>query len=734
MKDAIRNLRDLRKKAARINATLVDDLKPFFLPERLVFRRLPSGSDDKGNVTNTCSCLMALVTSGKSMDFLKQTLNLNSDDDAQNKLTEVFEKAVESEWTSSGLVDDNAFSSLIVLRTAALLSDLLRKPALEMSHPTYELKDGTPIKSGPSRNLKEIADAFGSAPPNTFRVDEYPPTPGIAYWFVDAVEKLMPDIGELVWGKIASWTSESFARQLSLVSAQHDAMKDPVAMALAACLATRLRRIITVSAFADRDRMIAELPTKIEVERAVLNSFNFQEPSGIWPKYFPLFNYKKEGVGSNYLFSFEVLEVIVHEFEHSKLMENELVLSGLERALDWCESNRLTYALGGRVYQGWNSGGQITTLMQGKPEAWATAMVHMFLWKLRSALSRLIQDHILTKYGASRPSDEARASWKSWDALLDSPLEILENVTSAKEVLREHILNPVEEHRDFRSGLIEQRKRSALLFGPPGTAKTSTVRAIAKEIEWPLVELNPSHFLRRGLENIYSEADEIFNDLEDLSQTVVFFDEMDALAQRRGEQVDVTRQFLTTSMLPKLSRLHDESRVLFFMATNHLRSFDEAITRPGRFDLLVHVRPPLWRNKLEHLESVWPGRKRKDLESTWPPAQRKKDKDFVKTSFASWAPPTTAEKKSALFGRRPAKVVEILDRFTPGELESFLETIGEGPALRTGVEAMTEKEFVTKVDVWGKHYIALHSESRPTASGDLSLLGEFELDKSASRM
>jgi hypothetical protein len=565
MVEAIQNLRELRKKAASINATLVDDLKPFFVTDALVFRRLPTGSDDKGNVTNTCSCLMALATAEKLLDFFK-VHPTPSIVDAQVRITEIFENAVKTEWTSSGLKDDNAFSSLIVLRTAGLLSKSaekpLTRPVLEMTHTTRQQMEDGSVKEGPTRTLKQIAIEFGKKAPDSFRVDDYPATPGIAYWFVDAGENLMPDIGETVWQKITEWSSESFARQVSLVSAQHDAMKDPVAMALAACLATRLRKIISAQAFTNRDGMIQGLPTNIEVEQAVLNAFRFQEESGIWPKYFPLFNYKKGGAGSNYLFSFEVLEVIVHEFENSSLLEKEIILSGLARALDWCESNRLTYEHEGRVYQGWNSGGQITTLMQGKPEAWATAMVHMFLHKLRSALSVLIKRRTLLKYGVS-PSGSNRPDSREWEKFIDSPvrLRVDGRETTVKTLVQEQILNPIE--NDKRIG----ERRSALLFGPPGTAKTSLVRAIAQKIDWPLVELNPSDFLKNGLENIYSQADSIFNDLNDLWHSVVFFDEMDALARKRAPGLDVFRQFLTTSMLPKLSRLHDDARVLFFMAT-----------------------------------------------------------------------------------------------------------------------------------------------------------------------
>ena len=157
--------------------------------------------------------------------------------------------------------------------------------------------------------------------------------------------------------------------------------------------------------------MIQGLPTNIEVEQAVLNAFKFQEISGIWPKYFPLFNYKAGGAGSNYLFSFEVLEVIVNEFENSDLLENEIVFRGFERALDWCESNRLTYVLEGTSYQGWNSGGQMKSLLEGKPEAWATATIHMFLHRLRLALSVLIKRRTLLKYGVSPTTSKPKSTF-----------------------------------------------------------------------------------------------------------------------------------------------------------------------------------------------------------------------------------------------------------------------------------------------------------------------------------
>ena len=579
MSDLIARLRKLRAKAESINVSLVDDLCSFYGHNKPVFRRLPTGSDEEGNVTTTCSCLMSLATSGKLIPgFIKiKDLESNAESEARDQIIEVFEQAVGAPWTSSGLPDLNAFSSLIVLRTAGILSHSgetpLKKPVLEMTHQSHD-REGNVIKGAPARNLKEIAQKrFIETLPISFQVSSFPPTPAIGYWFVDAIDKLelTAEVDEARWVKIVRWASREFARQLSLVTSEHAARMDPVALAAAACLCTRLRRLIAEKNVAPlkRDALMAMLPTKIEVDKAILQSFESQQKSGIWPKYFPLFNYGKDEAGSNYFFSFELLEAIVGEFQKSDLLENGFVLDGIERALDWCSSNRLEYKIADTSYRGWNSGGQIGTLSEGKPESWATAVVHMFLWKLRVTLCWLIRKHILIKYGAGLR--EITKPDNDWNKYIDSPVKLPdEEETTVKKLLEDEILKQIKRGgSDARMDDKIMDRRSALLFGPPGTAKTSLVSALSSKIGWPLIELNPSNFLGQGLEHIYQQVEDVFNDLNDVWGAVIFFDEMDALAHSRTDTaIDVTRQLLTTSMLPKLSRLHGDRRVLFFMATN----------------------------------------------------------------------------------------------------------------------------------------------------------------------
>jgi hypothetical protein len=679
---------------------------------------------------------MSLLTSGEILDFIKSGVGIENDEKADEKAKEhiakIFEHGVNGDWNSSGLKNDNAFSALIVLRTAGLLLKSNAIPSsvsvLEMEHPIETLEEiARRIIKEPSgqrlelsrRTLHEIALDIANDATRSFRVEGYPSTPALAYWFVDGIENLnlYLEITEERWNVIVSWVSETFARHVSLVTSRHDAMKDPVQMAMAACLATRMRRIVARGNFGSRDTMIKLLPTDIEIQHAIFLAFKHQEQSGIWPKYFPLFNYKKEGVGSNYFFSFELLEVIVEEFEDTNLLEDDLVLNGIERALTWCESNRLIYRHNDKTYEGWNSGGQITTLSEGKPESWATAVIHMFLRKLRSSLSLQIEKHILAKYGTSHRTAMMGKSVEPWEDYIDSPLELQGGeTTTVKDLIQEQILGHIEKREEPSDKKLNHR-RSALLFGPPGTAKTSLVRAIAKKIGWPLVELNPSDFLKNGLENVYSQANIIFEDLQELSHTVIFFDEMDALAQRREQGLDVTRQLLTTSMLPKLSMLHDEKRVLFFMATNHQRSFDEAIKRPGRFDLLIHMTPPSWEKKTEpeNIKLAWPKEKGEKVSF--------EDYELVSAKLRKWVP-------------KDHRLAEVLDLFTFGEFKSFLEQVRGKESLSIAIKKTHDpSDFYKKVEEWGNKYIVLRTPgSSETATAELSLRQEFEEDRHASRL
>jgi hypothetical protein len=679
----INRLRQLRQKAQDLSATLIDDLNPFLHSiDKVTFRRLPdqeSKKDDVG-VTTTCSCLMALATANVVDKFFE---NDNS------KPKKAFTSAVHFKWESSGLVESNAFTTTLVLRCFGIL-----KEKYDVTLTTDEFKRNW--KSENLLSLSDIAERLSSNPEESFEINKYPPSPAIVYWFVDAVERAQIKLPNPSWEMLINWAGQEYTRQVSRVTAHHEAMMDPIALVMAACLCDKLRSIAN-RGLKINERFLMHLPSRVELTNSIYIVFErYQSQCGIWPKYFPMFHYGQDA-GSNYCFAFEMLEAVLCEFGAGVILESndDKILYGLEKAVQWCKNSRFRFKdpATGIEYRGWNSGGQIKTLEAGKPESWATAVVHMFLHKLQEVLSDKIQDEILDIYHTKHYEKDE----KKWKNMLDIDIFLgsQHNKKKLKDILQEEILTPLEgkSPSEIRKKKIEH-KRSALLFGPPGTSKTDLARATAMKMGWPLILIDPSHFLKDGLPNIYSKADEVFNDLYDLSCVVILFDEMDALVRTREEKgggsLDVTSRFLTTSMLPKLANLYDAGQTIFFMATNYQDQFDEAIKRPGRFDLLLCMWPPSCDIKLEHLTAFC------DIQ-----------KDSIRESIDHLKPFVVDH-----------EIHDLLDRFTFGEMKAFVRELMKQKKDSKDLLHITEKVFHDTVKRWSKSII-LTSEKRK---------GEKEID------
>ena len=134
---------------------------------------------------------------------------------------------------------------------------------------------------------------------------------------------------------------------------------------------------------------------------------------------------------------------------------------------------------------------------------------------------------------------------------------------------------------------------SMILYGPPGSAKTSLAKQIAYDLQWPFLEIGSRTFLREGSDRIDAEADRVFRHCGFLRDVVILFDELEELIlDRDTKETDKASRLLTTSMLPRIQELRDQRSAVFVFATNRLKSLDIAATRLGRFDIIKYVAYP----------------------------------------------------------------------------------------------------------------------------------------------
>lgn len=698
----LKRMRDLRGRAELLNRTLVEDYRPFLNPnDKTTFFRLPSkppsGPDDIG-VSTTCTALMALAMSGAFQSFYGPS----STDELKKKILSGMQSLLATKWETGGLEPNNTFSCAIVLRSSGMLfkAGFIDDSELgELKRTCTDTPKTKPARKFRGKTLEEIAKALMTQVPEHLSVEKYPPTPSIAYWFFDAVSLLGFDIESDAAKKVAEWASDEFARQVSLISANHQAMMDPVAMAMAACLCRLLRRMAAnQNQTGLREHISKGFPTDVELRSAIELFFQQQNSAGVWEKYFALFHYPE--AGANHCWHFEVLEAILHEFP--KTVRDDKLLKRIDHSITWLEDNRLSWQGGGPKFFGWNSGGELRSLRNGEPESWPTGVVHMFLTRLQTALAVEIQELVLQKYG-DRVKRFGTPDHESWDKYLDCDLPGLNGRRhTVKGLLEIETLEPAEKAiKKFSDSLVAGEsgqmgpefqlsdRRSALLFGPPGTSKTSLAEAVAERLGWTFIELTPSDFLKGGLSGIYDSVNDVFDDLMDLFGTVILFDEMDALVQSRemgdaeaeSQQLDVTQKFLTTSMLPKLLKLRKSGRSIFFMATNHQGRFDPAIKRSGRFDLLIRMGPPSFTQKLRGL---LPNSKRKYWYRAKETPDDRKEVERLFKEYTTPAPATTSSK-------------DALEYFTFGEMSELfdfirrLDTSNEN--LKDGMEKIRKEGF-----------------------------------------
>lgn len=604
-------LRDARKEVAAFASAHRRSIEEFRAPEQAWFKLFP-GEPMKDiairHKSTTASCLESLDDTTLSDDSARELIREIAPVFASNAL-----KQGDNEWESE-------YAAWVYCRVRTLPAIIRFAPDVADAHAgrIAELVDyvWSTVTTESRRQAVYESPKLERDDPAEKQEPSYPPNAFHTFWALRTLHMCMdrPALEPAAAPheearRIAElWTQNMLASQIALQVAGSD-RADPNQLAwslIAQFVDPAEPTEPAASEFARRD-----------LYRAALGSFFAQQlDNGTWPLGQPLFHYPR--AGNAYCYTFETLTELLRPalYNRDGALMRELLLPHLDRllrAFRYAEQSARPISPDG-LARGWSSGHHPH---RTDPEGWATAAVYSFAQSFRRLLARWTRDLAAVEVRARPPSplsrdealnalEERGNTWRAADGW------------SVGEQLAALFLHPIDAHGPIEEYPIDpdvplikrEQARSAILFGPPGTGKTTVVEALAAAIGWEFIEVHASSFLSRGMDHVPARADEIFARLMELDHCVVLFDEIDELLRERFEkETDPFGRFLTTIMLPKVAELWKQRRVLFFVATNDIAHADRAIKRSQRFDAAIFMPPPSLQVKVERLGQAMGGAK-----------------------------------------------------------------------------------------------------------------------------
>lgn len=563
------------------------------------FKRGPSFQvhQDEGDLpSNRAHHLSSSATCHESLIDYSQRPLARSEDTTKNArdFVELALQRPASEWTSDG-----SAPIYCRCRTLPLVISIVESATEELQQHI-----GTILKQTNDPERLAIGEASGDDKQNW-----YPPNAYHTYWTL------------LVLERFRSRFKEEYEKLHESLESSHSTARLHAEMLLWARKATgfEIGLHAAESSTADSDQLAwgmaielwfgggfgADVGKQDFLRLGVKCLFARQNSVGIWRTGRPLFHYERSGNAHCYVFeTFTVLlSCALSERPSAGFLRDAFkpYARHLLRLWQYAVSTRIPLDPKGF---GWSSGHRSN---REDPESWATASTYSYgncLRRLFGIWTREAAARELPIATERKPETEAVSiigdrgdTWsRSSDNVAVKLMTIFVNPVLSKRPADS--LEPDEER------IQKNQARGAILFGPPGTSKTTLARAIAAAIDWDYVELHASHFVADGLGEVQRTADRIFKRLMQLDRTVILFDEIDELVREREAESDAFGRFLTTSMLPKLAELWKRRNVMYFVATNHIDYFDSAIIRAERFDAILHVPPPSFDKKLTRLGNL----------------------------------------------------------------------------------------------------------------------------------
>ncbi|WP_435358741.1 CDC48 family AAA ATPase [Haloarchaeobius sp. DFWS5] len=169
------------------------------------------------------------------------------------------------------------------------------------------------------------------------------------------------------------------------------------------------------------------------------------------------------------------------------------------------------------------------------------------------------------------------------------------------EQVREMIELPMRHPELFKQLGIEPPK-GVLLHGPPGTGKTLIAKAVANEIDAHFATISGPEIMSKYYGESEEQLREVFEEAEENQPAIVFIDEIDSIASKRGEASGDVERRVVAQLLSLMDGLEERGQVTVIAATNRVDALDPALRRGGRFDREIEIGVPDKDGRLEIMQ------------------------------------------------------------------------------------------------------------------------------------
>ena len=169
------------------------------------------------------------------------------------------------------------------------------------------------------------------------------------------------------------------------------------------------------------------------------------------------------------------------------------------------------------------------------------------------------------------------------------------------KAMREIVELPLQ-HPELFTRLGVEPHSGILLYGPPGCGKTLIAKVLANESEANMYLINGPEIMNKYYGESEARLRDIFKEAKDNSPSIIFIDEIDAIAPKREEVYGDVEKRVVAQLLALMDGLTERGNVIVLGATNRPESVDPALRRPGRFDREVEISVPNDDGRLEILQ------------------------------------------------------------------------------------------------------------------------------------